>query len=131
MVSDPAIKKRIDELKSELITLGNNKIKLAQLLLALRKKQESEGLLSPEKQQLQQKTMRSLILLEQELLKSKQELEECRSELSEDGSAKIKVYRTAYVGTKFVFGEQYLFIREKFDHCQFMKVGADIKGLPL
>lgn len=128
---DPAIKKRIDELKSELITLGNNKIKLAQLLLALRKKQESEGSLSPEKQQLQQKTMRSLILLEQELLKSKQELEECRSELSEDGSAKIKVYRTAYVGTKFVFGEQYLFIREKFDHCQFMKVGADIKGLPL
>lgn len=128
---DPAIKKRIDELKNELIVQGNNKIKLSQLLVALRKKQEAEGSLDPDKLALQQKTMKNLILLEQELLKNKKELEECRTELSEDGSAKIKVFRTAYVGTKLVFGEQYYFLREKFDFCQFMKVGADIKGLPM
>lgn len=128
---DPSVKKRVDELKNELIVLGNNKIKLTQLLVALRKMQDATGSLEPDKAEMQRKTMKNLVLLEQQLLSDVKELEECRMQMTEDKTAKIKVFKTAFVGTKFVFGEQYLFIRQRFDYCQFIKDGADIKSIPM
>lgn len=128
---DPSVKKRIDDLKKELDKLGNNKIQLNQLMTALRKKQEATGTLDAEKQKMLQNTMKSWIMLEQQIASDKKELEDCRTQLTEDSNAKIKVYKTAYPGVKLVFGEQYLFIREKYDYCQFIKVDADIKGIPL
>jgi len=127
---DPSVKKRLDELKKELDKLGNNKIQLSQLMTALRKKQEISGTLSPEKQKMLQNTMKSLIMLEQLISSDKRELEECRMQLTEDSNARIKVINNAYPGIKFVFGEQYLFLREKYTYCQFMKVGADISSVP-
>jgi len=97
----------------------------------LRKKQELSGTLDPEKQKMLQNTMRSLIMLEQLIAADIKELGECRLQLTEDSNARIKVFNNAYPGIKFVFGEQYLFLREKYSYCQFMKVGADIESLPL
>ena len=128
---DPSVKKRLDELKKELDKSGNNKIQLSQLMTALRKKQELSGTLDPEKQKMLQNTMRSLIMLEQLIAADIKELGECRLQLTEDSNARIKVFNNAYPGIKFVFGEQYLFLREKYSYCQFMKVGADIESLPL
>lgn len=124
---DPAMKKRLDELKKSLGKLGDNKIQLNQLLAALRKKQEIEGKLDPEKQEMQTKTMRNVIMLEQEINKEKKELEEIRSQLGEEKNASVKIYGTIYVGAKLVFGDQCLFLKEKYDYCQFVKEGADIK----
>jgi len=125
---DPTVKKRIDILKHELETLGKQKIQLGQLITALRKKQDMEGALDEEKTALQQKTLRNMMLIEKQLNDDKKELEECRNMISEDLNARIKVYRTAYVGTKIMFGDQYIFLREKYDFCQFVKQGADIKS---
>jgi len=128
---DPSVKKRLDELKKELDKSGNTKIQLSQLMTALRKKQETYGTLAPEKQKMLQNTMKNLIMLEQLIMSDKKELEECRMQLTEDGNAKIIVYNNAYPGIKFVFGEQYLFLREKYTYCQFTKVGADIASVPI
>ena len=128
---DPSVKKRLDELKKELDKSGNNKIQLSQLITALRKKQEVFGTLDPDKQKMLQNTMKSLIILEQLIASDKRELEECRMQLTEDSGARIKVFNNAYPGIKFVFGEQYLFLREKYTYCQFMKVGPDIASIPL
>jgi uncharacterized protein (DUF342 family) len=128
---DPAMKKRLDELKKELDKLGNNKIQLNQILSALRKRQELDGKLDPEKKELQQKTMRNVIILENQLNIDKKEYDEIRQHISEDKNARIKVNRTAYVGTKLVFGDQYLFIKQKYDYCQFIKERADIKNVAL
>lgn len=123
---DPTVKKRIDVLKHELEEMGKQKIQLNQVVTVLRKRQEAEGKLPPDKQSLQQKTMRQMILLEQKITTGKNELEELRGMVVEDSNARIKVAKTAYVGTKLVFGEQYLFLRKKHDFCQFVKRGGDI-----
>ena len=125
---DPTVKKRIDVLKNELEQLGKQKIQLGQLVTALRKKQDIEGGLDAEKQALQQKTMRNMLMLEKQLSDDKKELEECRNMISEDASARIKVSRTANIGTKVMFGDQYIFLREKYDFCQFIKKDGDIKS---
>lgn len=124
---DPTKKKRIDELKKSLAEIGENKIQLNQILASLRKKQELEGGLDKIKRELQAKTMKNVILLEQQITQQKKEYEEIKSQLSEEKNACIQVSKTMYVGTKLVFGDQYLFIKEKCGFCQFKKVGAEIK----
>ncbi len=128
---DPAAKRRVDELKSELQKAGENKIRLTQVLDAIRKKQVADGKLEPEKVELQQKTMRNLLLLEKELVSQKAELEELRSQLGEDDNARVRVRGNIYIGAKLVFGDQSYFIKEKQGFCQFLKERADIKWYTL
>ena len=128
---DPSAKRRVDEIKADLLKLGSNKIQLSQIMDALRKKQEIDGTLSPDKKELQQKTMRNLIMLEKELADEKAELEELRSQLEEDVNARVKVEGNIYVGVKLVFGEQNYFIKEKYTFCQFMKERSEIKLLSM
>lgn len=128
---DPAAKKRVEELKKELEQLGSNKIQLNQLITALRKKQDTEGTLSSEKLELQQKTTRNLLLIEQELINKKKEYSELKEQIIEDDNARIKVSDTIYNGVKLVFGDQFMFIKEKNCHCQYAKDRADIVQLSL
>lgn len=128
---DATLKKRVDVLKKEIEQQGNNKLQLDRMLTALRKKQEVDGRLEPDKQEMLQKTMRNLLLIEQTIVKDKKELDEIRAHLAEDSSAKIRVNNTAYVGTKLVFGDLMLFLKQKYDYCQFVKEGADIKSIPI
>ncbi len=128
---DPALKKRVDDLTKEMDKLGGQKIQLNQILQTLRKMQDQLGKLDPEKQEMLQKTMRNLLNIDQQLNKDKKELEESRNQLSEDGNAKVKVNRSIYVGSKLVFGDQYLYLKEKYDYCQFIKKGAEIKCVTL
>ena len=128
---DPSMKRRVDELKNSLGKLGDNKIQLNQLLNALRKKQDSEGGLDEAKHELQMKTMRNVIMLEQEINKQKKELEELRGQIGEEKHACIKVSDAAYAGVKLTFGDQCMFLKQKYDYCQFVKDGADIKSAPI
>ena len=122
---DPAAKRRLDELQKSLQTMGANKI---QIITALRKKQDLEGELSQDKKEMLQKTMKNMLIIDKELAEQKKEFEDLQSVVSEDSNARIKVYGTAYAGTKLVFGDQFMFIKEKYDHCQFIKERADIKS---
>lgn len=125
---DPAAKRRLDELQKSLQTMGTNKIQLNQIITALRKKQDLEGELSQDKKEMLQRTMKNMLIIDKELAEQKKEFEDLQSVVSEDSNARIKVYVTAYAGTKLVFGDQFMFIKEKYDHCQFIKERADIKS---
>ena len=125
---DPAAKRRLDELQKSLQTMGTNKIQLNQIITALRKKQDLEGELSQDKKEMLQRTMKNMLIIDKELAEQKKEFEDLQSVVSEDSNARIKVYGTAYAGTKLVFGDQFMLIKEKYDHCQFIKEWADIKS---
>lgn len=128
---DADMKRRIDVLKKEIEQNGANKMQLEKILATLTKKREHDGKLSPDKQELFQKTMRNMLLTEQTISKDRKELEECRARLAEDVNARVRVYNTAYVGTKFVFGDIMLYLKQKYDYCQFIKEGVDIKSIPM
>jgi hypothetical protein len=128
---NPTMKKRMDELKNSLSTKGNDKIQLTQLMTALRKKQDIEGTLDKDKQEMLSKTMRNLIILDQELNQEKKEYEQLKSTLGEEKNACIKISNVAYVGTQLMFGDICMFLKEKYNYCQFRKEGADIKSAPL
>lgn len=128
---NPAMKKRMDELKKNLSIQGNNKIQLTQLMTALRKKQDIEGTLDKDKQEMLSKTMRNLLTIDQELNAWKKEFEELRTSIGEEKNASIKVSNVAYPGTQLVFGDVCMFLKEKYNYCQFRKEGGDVRSVPL
>lgn len=128
---DPASKRKMEVLKNEIASLNDSKVKLGQIITALRKRQELEGKLEADKQEMFQKSTRNLILTEHDLKQKRAEFDELQKLISEDANARIKVLRTAYPGTKIMFGDTYMFIKNRFDYCQFLKSGADIKSMPL
>lgn len=128
---DPSEKRRMESLKKEIMALNDTKVKLNQIITALRKRQETEGSLDADKLDMLQKSTRNLILTEHEMSTKRSEFEKLNGMLDEDCNARIKVSRTMYSGTKIVFGDTYMFVKNKFDYCQFLKSGADIKSIPL
>lgn len=78
-----------------------------------------------------QKQLRNLIILDQELNAEKKEFEELRTSIGEEKNACVKVSNSAYVGTKLMFGDLCMFLKEKYDYCQFRKEGGDIRSVPL
>lgn len=128
---DPTTKMRVDELQKELMEKGNSKVQLNQIVTSLRKMQEVNGKLSPEKVELQQKTMRNLIMVEKQISELKREYEDLKAQLSEESNARIKVYDAVFNGVKLTFGEQFFFIKQKYDHCQFVKERGEIKNILL
>lgn len=128
---NPSDKRRIEILRKEIFDINDNKTKLNQIIVSLRKRQETEGSLEPDKLEMLQKTTRNLIMLENDMTIKKREYEELSAIVGEDMNARIKVSRTIYPGAKLVFGDIYMFIKNKYDYCQFLKEGADIKSIPL
>ncbi len=128
---DPTDKRRVEVLKKEIMELHDSKTKLSQIIANLRKKQEVQGKLDPERLDMLQKSTRNLILTEHEMNTKRKEFDELNKLVSENDNARIKISRTIYPGTKLVFGDTYMFLKNKYDYCQFIKSGADIKSIPL
>lgn len=128
---DPSDKRRLETLKKEIMALNDSKTKLNQIITVLRKKQEADGTLEPDKLDMLQKSTRNLIMAEHDMQQKRKEFDELNQMISEDSNARIKIMRTIYPGTKMMFGDTYMFIKARFDYCQFLKSGADIKSIPL
>lgn len=128
---DPSEKRKLESLKKEITALNDTKVKLNQIITMLRKKQEADGNLDADKLEMLQKSTRNLILAEHDMTVKRNEFNELSNLVSEDSNARIKVSRTIYSGTKLLFGDNYMFIKNKYDYCQFLKSGADIKSIPL
>lgn len=124
--TDPELMAEIERLKKEITEDAKGKEKLNQILVMLRKKQEIEGRLDKDKVELLQKTMKSVIVMEQNLKEKKEEYSKLSQLVQEKNDSRIKVLGTIYPGSKLEIGSAILFIRDKFDYCQFVKKDADI-----
>ena len=128
---DPALRKRVKELSAEISKANGDKVKLNQVISVLRKKMDIEGRLDPQKQEMLQKSMKNIILLEQSMKKMREEYEAGRETLSENLDARVKIMDCIYPGTKLSFGETEFRIKNKTNYCQYAKQGADVVMLPL
>lgn len=125
--NDPEVVARIRELKKLISKAGQDKEMLSQMLTLLRKKRETEGSLNEEKTQLLQKTMKNVILLENNLKEMKTEYAELSEKVSETDDARIKITRTIYPGVRIEIYDSVYFIRDKNDYCQYVRKEGEIK----
>ena len=123
---DPAVRRRVKELTDALKKEQDDKEKLNQAVTLLRKKKDIEGSLDEAKTEMLQKSMRNIILLEQQIKKDTAELNECQQKASENDKAYIKVLKDIYPGCKLTFGTSAMIIKDKISYCRFVKRGADV-----
>lgn len=129
--ADPSLKKEMDQLKKDIVTENENKNKLTQIVTALRKLQEATGSLEPDKLEMLQKTTRNMVMLDQKIKTMRTRLDEASQLIVDDENARIKVTKSVFPGTKMIFGDLPFLLKDRADHCQFAKKGAEVKMFTL
>ena len=64
--------------------------------------------------------------LEKEVEEARYEYRQLSEMVCEESDARIQIHGSVYPGTKVEIGDAQLFIREKNDHCQYVKRGVDV-----
>ena len=129
--SDPELLIELDNIMKQINKESKDKEQLSQLISLLRKKQDVEGKLEPEKIEMLQKAMKNMILLDNSINKMKSEYNAKSELLVENKDARIKVNGSIYPGVKIEIGDISFFIRDKNNFCQYVLKDGEVTRINL
>ncbi len=123
---DPNLRERHKDLKEELIK-SENDIKRAEQAIALLKKLEMARMLTPDKQEIMAKSVRTKAYYTSRIEEIKLEMAQIDGRLQKDGNGKVKVSSVIYPGTKVIIGSSIMFVKENLQYCTLYRDGSDIR----
>lgn len=129
--SDPELLIELDNIMKQINKESKDKAQLSQLISLLRRKQDTEGKLEPDKVEMFQKAMKNMILLDNSINKQKNEYNAKSELLVENKDARIKVNGSIYPGVKIEIGDISLFIRDKNNFCQYVLKDGEVTRINL
>lgn len=127
---DPSLRERAKVLH-ELISNSERDIKKADQAVTILKSLEAAGALTPEKQEMLQKSIRTKVFLSTRLNEYKEEIVEVDAKLQHDSNGRIKAYTCIYPGTKVSIGTCLMYVKENLAGCTLHRDGADIRVGPI
>lgn len=127
---DPSLKERYKQLRDE-ITVLEEDIKKADQAITILKKIEAAGKLTPEKQEMMAKSVRTKIYFSNRINELRQESLNIEQRLQEEAHGKIRVYNFIYPGTRVSIGTCMMYVKENLQYCTLYRDGADIKVGPI
>jgi len=127
---DPEIRERYKKLTEELHAMESD-LKKAEQAITLLKKMECAGMLTPEKQELLAKSIRTKLYYSSKISSHKEELVQIDAKLKQDTFGKINCYNSIYPGVKVSIGSATLYIKEVLHYCTLYRDREDIKVGPL
>lgn len=126
---DPTLRDRYKTAKEELNSCEND-IKKAEQAITLLKKLETSGMLTPDKQEMLAKSVRTKVFLSAKINELKEEINIMEGKLEHDASGRIRVQNLIYSGTKVAIGTCLMFVKDNLQYCMLYRDGADIKVGP-
>jgi len=127
---DPALRERYKALKDE-IAVAESDLKKAEQAINILKRLEAAGMLTPEKQEIMAKSVRTKVFYSAKLNEMKEELKEIDEKLQQDIYGKIRCYNYIYPGTKISIGSAMMYVKEVLQYCVLYRDGADIRIGPM
>ena len=127
--NDPGIMDRIKEIKNALTTKGAELIKIQQAMSMLAK-MEANGVLSPEKAIIYERTKKSNDLYVEMLRNLKEEYDDLEKRLKEDSRVYIRAQKVIFVGVRITIGNVNLVINEDLSYCTLKSDGDSIQVTP-
>ena len=124
--TDPELMANVNALKTKIVQCRQDKDKLMQIVTRLKKKLSIDGKLTKDQYEILTKTLKELKRIDDEMEDARYEYRNLSELVCEDSEARIQIVGSVYPGTKVEIGDAQLFIREKNDHCQYVKRGVDI-----
>ncbi len=123
---DPHLRERYKKCREELAVIEAD-IKKAEQAIAILKKLEQAGALTPEKQEIMAKSVRTKVYYSNRVEEIKAEVAVIEEKLQQEASGKIKIFSVAYPGTKVAIGSCQMYIKENLQYCTLYREGADIR----
>ncbi|OPZ83357.1 MAG: hypothetical protein BWY74_04467 [Firmicutes bacterium ADurb.Bin419] len=127
---DPSLKERYKKIREEIIMLEED-IKKADQAIAILKKLEATGKMSPEKQEMMAKSVRTKIYFANKINELKAENIEIEQKLQEDAHGKVKASGYIYPGTRVSIGTCTMYVKENLQYCTLYRDGVDVRVGPL
>ncbi len=123
---DPAIIKRVGELKKIMADITEEKVPMLTNVAQLRKKQEKGGLMQSQLVFMKESVMR-LKELDENYKTAEDEYKQIAYKVEENKGAKIQITREIYPGAKVIISGDYILIHQVLSHCQFRKDRGEIR----
>ncbi|NJD02283.1 MAG: DUF342 domain-containing protein [Ruminiclostridium sp.] len=123
---DPSLRESYKALKEELNTLESD-VKKAEQAITILKKLEIACALTPEKQEMLTKSVRTKVFFSNRIIEIKEEMQRIEVNLQKDAFGKIKCLSYIYPGTKVTIGTCIMYVRENLQYCTLYRDGADVK----
>jgi uncharacterized protein (DUF342 family) len=127
---DPTVRERYKAVKDSIISFESD-LRKAEQAITILKKLEIAGSLTPDKQEMLSKSVRTRIFLSNKLLELNEEMERLESKLQQDAYGKIRCYNFIYPGTKVAIGSCMMYVKENLQYCTLYRDGADIRVGPI
>jgi len=127
---DPNVRERYKFLRADIIKMEENSKKANQAVILLRK-MEAAGMLTEEKKELLDKSVRSKIFFDSRISQYKEELAGLEEKLQQEVKGRVKVYNYLYPGTRISIGSANMHVKETLQHCTLYKDGVDVRIGPL
>lgn len=124
--TDPELIVKIDALKQRILEGRREREQLLQVINRLKKKLAMNGKLSQQQYDLLTQTVNNAQKLDVELEEARKEYRKQAGLVCEDVNARVQIITSIYPGTRIEIGDVNYYIREKNDHCQYLKRGVDI-----
>lgn len=123
---DPTVRERYKKLRDELLSMESD-IKKADQAIVLLKKLEGIGALTPDKQEILTKSVRTKVYLSTNITEVKRELEVLDEKLQQEGNGKVRALGFIYPGVKVAIGTCLMYVKEPLQYCTLYRDGADIR----
>lgn len=123
---DPSLRERYKALKEEQNTIESD-LKKAEQAITILKKLEMVGALTPEKQEMLTKSVRTKVFFNTRIVEIKDEMAVIEAKLQQEAYGKIKCYNFIYPGTKVAIGSCMMYVRENLQYCTLYRDGADVR----
>ncbi|NLK68151.1 MAG: DUF342 domain-containing protein [Clostridiaceae bacterium] len=123
---DPNLREKYKELRTEVINLEEN-VKKADQAINLLRRLEAANMLTEEKKEILNKSMRSKIYYESRLYECCEEVASLEEKLNMEAYGRIRVDNYIYNGVRVSIGSASMHIKETLQHSTLYKDGADIR----
>lgn len=127
---DPTLRERYKSLRDEINNMEND-IRKAEQAIAILKKLEAAGMLTDDKKEMLQKSVRTKVYYSHKINEAKEEIAVIEVKLQQDAFGRIRAYNFIYPGTKVAIGSSMMFIKENLQYCTLYREGADIRVGPI
>ncbi len=128
--TDPTKKARLVALMKQNEELNQTIKRIMPVLTAFKQKLASGEKFSPEKVEQARVLSGNFVSAQKQLGENNTEIEALKEALKEATDAVVEVSDRAYAGTKLVIADSPLVLKAPYQHCRFVKQGADVKMAP-
>lgn len=123
---DPSVRERYKNAREELASMESD-IKKADQAITILRKMESMGALTPDKQEILTKSVRTKVYLSSKILEVRQEVVILEEKVQQEGNGKIRALSFIYPGVKVSIGTCMMYVKEPLQYCTLYRDGADVR----